>query len=412
MTQKSIAKIVTPGLIGNVLEWYDFALYGYFAVIISPLFFPSDNPTLSLITTMAVFAIGFIMRPLGAILFGHLGDRFGRKNSLATAILLMAIPTTLIGLLPGYDQIGITAPLLLIGCRLLQGLAVGGEFTGSIVYILEHVSDKKRGFYGSLAMSSAFLGLILGSLAANLVGLTDIEWAWRIPFLFSIFLGGIGLYLRLGMPESPEFEKFKKEGQIVKSPLKQVIKHHPWQVLSATALVLLPAMGFYLSFVYLPTYLHHFLHVDLEHAQLINTLTMAVVIFAIPCCGLLSDKIGKRHLLLAGSLAFMSLSIPLYVLLDERNTEVIIVTQALFALLVAISYAAIPATLFELFPPQIRFTGLSLPYNLANAFFGGTAPLIATSLIHFTGSLIAPGIYLTLASIITLIAAIKLPAQT
>lgn len=411
MAQKRITSIVVPGLVGNVLEWYDFALYGYFAVILTPLFFPSENRTLALITTFAVFAIGFIMRPLGAIIFGHLGDRYGRKNSLAAAILLMAIPTTLIGLLPSYQQIGITAPLLLILCRLLQGLAVGGEFTGSIVYILEHVDNSRRGFFGSLAMSSAFVGLLLGSLAANLVNMSEVEWAWRIPFLISIALGGIGLYLRLGMPESPEFERFKQQGQVVKSPLVTVIKNHPWQILTAIALVMLPSIGFYLSFVYLSTYLHHFLHINLEQAQLINSATMLLVIVALPGFGMLSDKIGTRQMLIAGAIAFLSLSVPLYLLLMEKTSEEIFFAQATFALLVALSYAAIPATLTKLFPATIRYTGLSLPYNLANALFGGTAPLVATSLIHISGSLIAPGIYLSLISLVTLVTAIKLKSE-
>jgi MFS transporter, MHS family, proline/betaine transporter len=406
--KQPLFKVVIPGLIGNVLEWYDFALYGYFASIISPLFFPSDNKTWSLIATFAVFAIGFIMRPVGAILFGHFGDKYGRKNSLAAAILLMAIPTTLIGALPTHQQIGVFAPIFLITFRLLQGLAVGGEFTGSIVYIIEHAPKDKRGFYGSLAMSSAFVGLLLGSLAATVAGNFESQLAWRLPFLISILLGLIGLYLRMGMPESPIFERIKKQGELIKEPFSYLFTHYRLQILIAIAIVLLPSTGFYLSFVYLTTYVHHFLNIDLQHAMLVNTITMLVIIVIAPIFGLLCDKISPSQMIMAGAFAFFCLSIPLYILLGEADSEAIILSQTLFALLVAMSYAAIPAALAQLFPANIRYTGISFPYNIANAFFGGTAPLIVTAMITTTGWIIFPGIYLSLLSIITMYAAYKI----
>jgi MHS family proline/betaine transporter-like MFS transporter len=408
MTDKSLLKVVIPGLAGNVLEWYDFALYGYFASIMSPLFFPVGDKTWSLIASFAVFAIGFIMRPVGAIIFGHLGDKFGRKNSLAAAILLMAIPTMLMGCLPSYQSIGIAAPILLIIFRLLQGLAVGGEFTGSIVYILEHAPKNQRGFFGSLSMSSAFLGLLIGSLAATVVSYFGASWAWRVPFLLSIILGAIGLYLRMGMPESPIFERIKKQGEVIKHPFILTFKHYKLQMLIAIAIVLLPATGFYLSFVYLATYLNHFFDINLHHAMLVNTVTMSVVIIIGPLFGIIADRITPKQVIKTGACAFLCLSIPLYILLSEADTEEIVLAQSLFALLVAMSYAAVPAALAELFPANIRFTGISFPYNIANALFGGTAPLIATSGIKITNLLIFPGIYLSILSLITFYAAFKM----
>lgn len=406
-TNNNIYRIVIPGLIGNVLEWYDFALYGYFASIISPMFFPAKDLTISTIATFAVFAIGFIMRPLGALLFGYFGDKYGRKNSLSAAILLMAIPTTLIGCLPSYQKIGVSAPLFLILFRLLQGLAVGGEFTGSIVYIIEHSPKKSRAFYGSLAMSSAFVGLLLGSLAALFVHryFPHSEHAWRVPFLLSLFLGGVGLYLRLGMPESPVFEKFIKQSKAVSLPFIEIFKTHWRTIIKAICLVMLPSCGFYTSFVYLPNYIKRYLGMDIEKALLANTLTMLVLIFFIPVCGLFADRYGRRRVLLTGAFGFMVLMLPGYYFLGYMTTYHLYLSLVIFALLVALSYSTIPVVLVEMFPTSVRFTGMSFPYNVANAAFGGTAPLVSSALIHQTGSLYAPAFYLSGLALITFIVA-------
>lgn len=406
-TEWNIRRVAIPGLIGNVLEWYDFALYGYFAPVIAKLFFPTDDQFISLLTTFAVFAVGFIMRPLGAIIFGHFGDRYGRKKALAAAVLLMAIPTTLMGLLPSYASIGIAASLLLTFFRLLQGLAVGGEFTGSIVYILEHAPANRRGFYGSLAMSSAFVGLLLGSGIAALVGMlvggSELEtWAWRIPFVISIILGVVGLYLRYQMPETPVFVRLKQRARQTKFPVISAVKSYWRVILKAIGLVMLPSLGFYLSFVYLPTYLNVYHHVSLVTSLPINTLTMAVIIIASPVFGFISDNIGRWRVLLIGGFGFLIFSVPLFLLLQSPTILKITLAQLGFGLLVAIAYSAVPAILVELFSANVRYTAMSLPYNLANAIFGGTAPLMATSLIYSSDSLLAPGFYLMLIATIML----------
>ncbi len=403
-------KVILPGLVGNVLEWYDFAIYGYLAPIISHLFFPTDDKTLSLIVTFAVFAVGFLMRPLGGLLFGYYGDRYGRKNSLAAAVLLMTIPTTLMGCLPTYQHIGITASLLMIACRLLQGLAVGGEFTGSMVYIIEHAPEQRRGFFGGLAMTSPFVGLLLGSAVAALVG-----WAagpsqfhsnlWRAPFLASIILGFVGLYLRAKMPQSPIYNKIKQAGLISKRPIREAFQYHRAAMLQATVLVILPSMAFYLSFVYLSTYLHQYFQISLDHALVANSVSMAGIIIVMPFIGWLSDYTGRKPLFIVGALSFALFSLPLYLLLQKPSLTTIVIVQTCFAVLIAISYAAVPATLVELFPTHVRYTALSFPYNLANALVGGTAPLVATSLIKWTGSLLAPAGYLIVIALIVSISA-------
>lgn len=405
--QKSLNHLVTPAIIGNILEWYDFALYGYFATVISSLFFPSSDKTLSLLVTFAVFAIGFVMRPLGAILFGHYGDRYGRKKSLAFAVILMAIPTIIIGLLPTYETWGLTAGVMLIICRLLQGLAVGGEFTGSIVYICEHAPKEKRGFYASLTMFSAFLGLLLGSAVSTLVNYlaagTGAElWAWRIPFISGFILGVVGLYLRLGMPETPYFEKMKQENKIADMPLIAAFKYAPIKIIQATLLVFLPAMSFYLLFVYLSSYLNIYLNIPLQNSLVINTICMMMIIIITPMAGMLADSIGRKRVLYMGAVGFLVFSYPLFILINKAELVTILFAQAMFGVFVAVSYAAVPATLVELFPSEIRYTAMSLPYNLANALFGGTAPMVATYMINYTDNNLSPSYYLILASIVML----------
>jgi len=400
-------QLVVPGIIGNILEWYDFSLYGYFAPILAKLFFPTSNPFLSLLATFGVFAIGFLMRPLGAIIFGYYGDKVGRKKTLATAVLLMAIPTTLIGLLPTHQEIGVTAGILLTICRLLQGLAVGGEFSGSIVYISEHAPANHRGLYGSWAMFSAFAGLLLGSLVGTLTSLlpTDIlnTWGWRIPFLLGLILGIVGLYLRLRMPETPNFLASQARQQLVKNPIAHAFKEAWWPIIMSVGLVFLPAMGFYLLFVYLSSYMATLLSVPLRTALLINTISMLGIILVIPWVGLLSDKIGRKPVLMMGALGFIIFSYPLFILLQQAHFLALLVAQSCFAILVCFAYAAVPATLVELVPTHIRYTAMSFPYNLSNAVFGGTAPLVATYLIVKTNNPLAPSFYLIFAGIIMLI---------
>ncbi len=400
-------KLIVPGIVGNILEWYDFSLYGYFAPIISVLFFPTSNQFLSLLATFGVFAIGFLMRPLGGILFGYFGDRVGRKKTLATAVILMAIPTTLIGLLPTYEQIGISAGVLLTICRLLQGLAVGGEFSGSIVYILEHAPTHRRGLYGSWAMFSAFAGLLLGSGVAAITGFLPDNllntWGWRIPFLLGIVLGGIGLYLRLLMPETPNFVAAQQKRQLVHNPIKHAFKTACLPMFMSIGLVFLPAMGFYLLFVYLSSYMTTFLHIPLRTALSINSLSMLGIILIMPWMGLLSDKIGRKKILYLGAIGFITFSCPLFLLLQQATFMAVLCAQFCFAILVCFAYAAIPATLVELFNTNVRYTAMSFPYNLSNALFGGTAPLVATFLIGMTGNQLAPSFYLIFAGFIMLI---------
>jgi MFS transporter, MHS family, proline/betaine transporter len=400
-------KIIIPGIIGNILEWYDFLLYAFFAPIIAQLFFPHEDVTLSLLMTFGTFAIGFFMRPLGAIIFGHFGDRFGRKVTLVTTVSLMAIATAIIGLLPTYTQIGLYAGIALILCRMLQGLAVGGEF-GYVVYLIEHAPANKRGLYGSFTLFSAFAGTLLASAAATITTnlssqATVAQWSWRIPFIFGLALGAIGLYFRLRMPETPLFSTLQQLGETVTSPLRHAFKKAPLAILKAIGLVFLPSISVYVYLVFLPSYLTTYIHIPLNTALTINTLGMLLVLGAMPVIGHLTDKFGRKPLIFTAATAVLILAYPLFILLQNASIAVVFLVQVVSALLVCLVHTPLQVTLIELVPTNIRYTAMAFPYNIANAVFGGTAPMIVTFLIQQTHNIAAPALYLMLGSVVMIL---------
>lgn len=401
-------KIILSASVGNMLEIYDFALYGYFAPIIAQLFFPRTDKFMSLLATFGVFALGFLMRPLGAMLFGYFGDRIGHKKTLSASIILMAVPTTLIGLLPTYAQIGVWAGVLLLICRLLQGLATGGEFTGSIIYITEHAPSTRRGLYGSWAMSSTFTGFLIGSgvsaLFSSLLSAESLSlWGWRVPFVLGFVLGIVGLYLRLRMPETPYFLAIQAENKLVKNPLFSAFKEGYKTMLIVAALNFLPAASYYLSFVYLSSYFAIYLKLPLHTALTINTISMFVLTLVTPFMGFLSDKIGRKPMLVTGALGFIVFAYPLFLLMQLKTFTAVFLAQLGFTLLVGCLFSVIPATLVELVKTNIRYTAISFPYNLSSAIFGGIMPLVATFLIEKTGNLVAPSFYLICGGIVMIV---------
>jgi MFS transporter, MHS family, proline/betaine transporter len=406
--KKSIGKIMLPALIGNIMEWYDFSLYGFFAPIIAKLFFPVHNQFLSLLATFSVFAIGYLMRPIGAAIFGHLGDRFGRKQSLIVAVVLMTLPTTIIGLLPTYQGIGIAAAIMLTLCRMLQGLACGGQYSGSVVYILEHANPNRRGMIGSFALFSAYGGMLLASGVGTLVSsllneslFTD--WSWRIPFLLGSLLGIFGIYLRYHMPETPHFLRLKVNRlQKSISPFFECFRNAPVKMFTALGITFLPAMASYIIFVYLPTYLTLYTSLPLAKALLANTGSLFVILLAIPATGFLSDKIGRKPLLYSSAIAFGLFSYPLLLLILKGTVLSSFIIQTIFGIILVIGESVIPAALAEMFPTQIRFTGMGLPLNIANGIFGGTAPLIATLLIEKTHNILSPSFYMIVIATLSL----------
>lgn len=418
---KDLSKNMIGGVIGNILEWYDFAVFGFFAPVIGEQFFPSNDPVDSLLGAFSVFAAAFLVRPLGGMFFGYIGDQFGRKKALQLSVMMMAIPTFLIGLLPTHSQIGILAPICLILLRVAQGLSVGGELIGSIAFVAETAPAKERGFFSSWTFASCYTGIMLGSLSAvflnNVIAPEDMaSWGWRLPFLAGIVIGVAGLWMRKELSETPIFEKMKKERRIRRNgintpsenPLTEAIHLAPGGILHALALVVLVGGGFYILFVWWPTLLTRFIHPHVPNAMLLNTISMLVLITLIPITGRLSDKLGRKHLLVLGAACMTLGSLPLFMLASMGTVETALIAQVFFAVFLSIFLGPVPATLVEMFPARVRYSAIGLGYNISLCIFGGSAPLVATWLMSHFQNVAAPGIYLTFLSAISLWAATKL----
>ena len=407
--KKSLRKVAVAGMIGNGLEWYDYALYGNFAPILSQLFFPNDNKYVSLLLTYGVFAAGFIMRPVGAVIFGYIGDRYGRKISLAVSILLMAIPTSFIGLLPTYAQIGIAAPILLTLIRLLQGAALGGEFSGSITYIVEHSMPKNRNFAGSLSVVSLVMGMLLGSavasLFANILSKEDLySWGWRVPFIIGFFIGIIGLYIRSFLSESPEYENAKEFNQLADKPVSELFRNNFGGIILATGLYMAVTIPFYTLSVFMNTYLSRFLNFPLSDALILTTIGMLVMLVIVPLSAILADKYGNRPVLLISVVMLCLIAVPVFWLIAQGVFALALVGVIFFATVLGFYIAPIPTVLVDIFPTRVRYTGMAVACNLCAALFGGTTPYVATKLLQQTGDNLVIAYYIIASALISLVA--------
>lgn len=416
--QAGPVRTVMAGAIGNALEWYDFSLFGYFAPVISSQFFPPADPRAALLNTFGVFAAGFLMRPIGAIMFGHVGDRMGRKWALGLSVLLMAVPTALVGLLPTYHDIGLTAALLLLLVRLLQGLSVGGEYVGSMSYLAESAPPGRRGFASSWCNVSGGVGGLIGSgLAAVLTRVLTPEqvadWGWRLPFLLSIPAGVGSWWLRQSIAESPCFTKVSDAGQVAQMPLKESLRSDRGAFLTIAGLSLLASIGWYLPWVWLVTWLDDINQPAIPQWEALtsSTLAGAVLIILTPLGGALSDRLGRKPVILAGSVGYLVLSYPMFLWMSQGTFTAALSGQLVSAVLSALYGGASLAAFVELFPTRTRYSGLALSYNLAVAICGGTTPLVATWLVNVTGSPLTPAFYLMAAALGTTLAALAMPER-
>ncbi|MEM7022614.1 MAG: MFS transporter [Pseudomonadota bacterium] len=398
-------------LTGNVLEWYDFAVYGYFAPVLGKLFFPSDDPVASLLAAFAVFAVGYGARPLGGIFLGHVADRVGRKPSLILALTMMALATFTIAVLPTNAQIGITAAVLLVSLRIVQGLSVGGEYPGSIVFLAEQAPVDRRGYLASWPMVGSVGGFVLGSAVGALVNTVlgeqaVLDWGWRIPFVLGAVIAICGVLLRRRMTEQPAQKATDPDAGF---PIIVVLRNHSSAILRIVCLILVNGVGFYMLFTYAASYLTERMHVSAARALDINTLSLLVMLPATPLAAIWSDRIGRKPLLYGVAAGTLVLAWPLWWLMHHQSFAMILAGQVGFALLFAAGYAVTSAVMIEMLPSAVRCSGVAFGYNLCLAVFGGTTPLVATYLVTRTADDFAPAYYLMATALISLIATFGAP---
>ncbi len=411
-TRAAERRTVIAGLAGNVMEWYDFGVYGFFAAAIGSQFFPSHDPSTSLIASFGVFAVGFIARPLGGLLFGHIGDRLGRRAAVVSSVILMIIPTLLMALLPTYQQIGLAAPALLILLRLAQGLAVGGEYTTSMVLLVEEAQARRRGFVGSFAPFGALGGLLLGSavgaaLMAFLPEKAAASWGWRLAFFTGLLIGLVVFVIRNRLPPD---QAIVETEEARKSPLTEAFRTQWRTILKVVGFTLGNGVGFYLCFVYVSTWLKEQQHLSASMALTLNSIALFLMLIITPLAGALSDRIGRKPVLMIGAAGLALFAWPIFRLMSVPHIGAMLAGQCAFALFMS-GYGASPAFLVEAFPKHVRCSGLSIGYNLSLSVFGGTVPMVAVFLTKVTGNPLAPAFYLSLAAVISLAMAILIGAD-
>jgi len=395
-TKQSLSFIIGASSVGTLIEWYDFYLYGVLAVFFSKHFFsPSLDPTIALIASLLVFWTGFLVRPFGAIVFGHLGDLIGRKFTFMLTLLLMGAATFVVGLLPGYDAIGGLAPILLVAMRVLQGLALGGEYGGAATYIAEHAPDERRGFFTSWIQTTATMGIVLALLVILIcrLGLGDqvfSDWGWRVPFLISAVLVVLSIYIRLKLEESPLYARLKQQGKASSNPaLESFGSGKNW------GLILLALFGatapegvvWYTGQFYALFYMTTVLKINFVAVYVIMMIALTAGAPFFVVFGALSDKIGRRNIMTLGFLLAVVTYWPVFTWFSTFKDNYVVLTILVFYLVILVTmvYGPIAAFLVELFPARIRYTSMSLPYHVGNGVFGGLVPAAGASIATFTG---------------------------
>jgi MHS family proline/betaine transporter-like MFS transporter len=388
--------VIAAGAIGNVLEWYDFAIYGYFAVAIGRAFFPKEDEVAQVLSAFGIFAVGFLMRPVGGALVGHIGDRLGRRAALTFSVAAMAIPTFMVGALPGFETLGMAAPILLTVLRMIQGLSVGGEYTTSIVFMVEHAPPGRRGLIGAVGCCGAIAGILLGSATGALLSATlstdaMAAWGWRIPFLLGLLVGLAGFVLRRRLDEGA---LPKAAGR---SPLREVFRRHGGLLVRLAGLSTFNAVGFYLLFVYIVSWLQLADGIAPAHALAINSLSMLALLPCMILMGAVSDRLGRKPVLIAATvIAFVS-AVPLFWLMHSDQRLWVQLGQLGFVLSVGMFLGAQPTLMVEEVPAAIRCTAIALGYNVTLGIVGGLSPLAATWLVERTADDLVPG-YMVMAA--------------
>lgn len=405
--EADVKRAVAAAGLGNALEWFDFGVYSYMAGTIGHVFFPSHSTSASLLAAFAVFAIAFIVRPIGGFFFGPLGDKVGRNKVLAMTIIMMSGATFFMGLIPSYATIGVWAPILLILARLVQGFSTGGEYGGAATFICEFAPDNRRGFLGSWLEFGTLGGYTAGAVLVTALSIVlsaeqFASWGWRLPFLVAGPLGLFGLWMRLQLKESPAFEEMKEDAEQKDSSFREILIVNFRLLALCIGLVIILNIAYYTVLSYLPSYLTEVLHMDASRSLVFLVVTMLVMMCVIGYFGRLSDRVGRKPVLVGACIGFIVLSYPAFWLLGAGSMLTTILGLAILGGLVVSLAGTMPATLPAIFPTHIRYGGFAISYNLSTALFGGTAPLLITWLIASTGDDFIPAYYLMIAAAIAI----------
>ncbi len=403
---------IAPISLGNILEWFDFGLFIFLAPIIGQQFFPADNEITATMATFVVFAAGFICRPIGGIIFGHFGDRYGRAQPLRYSILITTAVTFLVGVLPTYATAGLLAPILFTLLRLMQGISIGGEYGGVMTYLAESAPAEKRGFITSFAATGANMGFLLATLFILLLEtilskeIID-AWGWRLPFIFIGLVGCCISYYRLKLLETPAYDYLKKANHIKRLPILTALTHAPTRLLQIFGLSCMSNTFYYAFFAYMPTYLSQYAGISSQNAFLINSLSLAAMLFLVPIGGMCGDRWGLKNMLIISTLAIIFLTFPCFYWLNLQSLGLIILSLSITTIIGSLIQGTQLAITVENCPVDIRYSGISLAYNLGAALFGGTCPLILLTLIQMYNP-IAPAYYIISTGIIGLITTLSL----
>lgn len=413
--EKLDKKVTVSSMVGTAIEWYDFYVYGTAsALVFGALFFSTLDPLIGTIAAFGTFGVGFVARPIGAAVFGHFGDRLGRKKMLIYSLLGMSGATILVGLLPTYAQIGIWAPILLTACRLMQGFCVGGEWGGATLLSVEHAPAGKRNLAGALVQVGSPMGLVLSTIVVaiftGLPGEAFLEWGWRVPFLFSAVLVVLGLFIRLRVAESPEFEKIKERGTTTKLPLIEAVRTAPVQILAGVALTFGPFVYFYFFTTFLLTFGVTELQFEPRFLLIVVAISASIEIFTLPLAGILADRVGTHKIFIIGAIGLILFAFPMVGLLvafPANKAIMLAVIMVAITIIHPLTYALLSAMFVNLFKPEIRYTGVSLAFQLGGVV-GGFSPLILTAILTTNSwPVLIPG-YLALLPALSLLAAIIL----
>ncbi|MFJ8297176.1 MFS transporter [Streptomyces sp. NPDC094447] len=401
-------KVLFAAGAGHFVEWFDMGIYGTLATIIATNFFAKSNETAALLATFAVFAAGFVVRPLGGLFFGPLADRIGRQKVLSMVVLGTSGATFAIGVLPTYETVGALAPALLVLARLIQGFTAGGETSSAVTMLYEYAPRKRRGYYSSFVDTFGFAAFVCGSglalLLTTVLGDASMNsWGWRLPFLLALPLGLTGLYLRSKLDETPEFREMEQSGEVSTSPVRDSFRIGRTAMLVLAGVVAVKGVAHWTLQTFMISYLQKTMHFSPEQSFFAATVCLAVVAIAVPIAGALSDRYGRRPLLVAGTAGLLVLTWPALLLMSLHNTALAVLAMVVLGLCIAAYDGAVSATMAELFPPRIRTGAMAIPYNVSVAIFGGTTPYVATWLVDGTGYRFAPAFYVMFAAAITLV---------